>query len=145
MKKLIIIGVLFLLVTTLGFGQRFQKRILAQKIAFFTNELALTPKESEKFWPIYHEHHNKIRALKRSERKRDKENKDWENLSDREIEKMIAARFQLKEQAIDLERSFVKKLRKIMPLQKIIQIPRVEKQFRKWLFEQRKRVLNKRR
>ena len=58
---------------------------------------------------------------------------------------MIENRFKIKEQEIELERALIKKLKKFMPLQKIIQIPRVENQFRKWLLKQRKNIMNKRR
>ena len=32
-----------------------KERIKAYRVAFMTEELALTPEESEKFWPLYNE------------------------------------------------------------------------------------------
>ena len=145
MKQLIIISTLLLFVATAGTGQKMKDRIEAQKVAFFTNKLDLTAKESEKFWPIYKEHQRKVMELKRAGRKQGRKARDFSKLSDKEIESMIENRFKIKEQEIELERALIKKLKKFMPLQKIIQIPRVENQFRKWLLKQRKNIMNKRR
>ena len=54
MKKLITIGLLFLL-TFNAFSQRKEKeeRIKALKIAFITERLALTETQAQKFWPPF--------------------------------------------------------------------------------------------
>lgn len=36
-------------------GKEWKDKIKAEKIAFFTSELQLTPQEAEKFWPIYNQ------------------------------------------------------------------------------------------
>ena len=38
-------------------------RLNAYKIAFFTKRLNLTPKEAERFWPVYNEFQNKRNAI----------------------------------------------------------------------------------
>lgn len=39
-----------------------RKEFEAQKVAFFTQEMQLTPEEASKFWPLYNEMQTKIRA-----------------------------------------------------------------------------------
>ncbi|RQP11219.1 MAG: hypothetical protein EAS52_21735 [Parapedobacter sp.] len=51
-------------------AQRFE-RIEAEKIAFITKELNLTPSEAQKFFPVYNQYFREISTLKR-ERRSDK-------------------------------------------------------------------------
>ena len=37
------------------FAKQWQDRIESEKIAFLTNEMSLTPKEAQAFWPIYNQ------------------------------------------------------------------------------------------
>lgn len=37
------------------FRQKWQERLQSEKIAFLTNEMSLTPKEAQVFWPIYNQ------------------------------------------------------------------------------------------
>ena len=69
MKNLIIIFVL-----CLGLSGQAQKKdrheqIKALRVPFLTEELNLTPAEAEKFWPIYNAHEEKLRTLRKQERK----------------------------------------------------------------------------
>lgn len=67
MKKIIlIIGIivwnfsLFAQIKPLSEEKR--KEFEAQKVAFFTQEMKLTPEEASKFWPLYNEMQTKIRT-----------------------------------------------------------------------------------
>lgn len=48
-------------------AQRFE-RIEAEKIAFITKELNLTPSEAQKFFPVYNQYFREISTLKRERR-----------------------------------------------------------------------------
>ena len=43
--------------------ERVAEKVEAQKIAFITNALNLTPEESQKFWPLYNEYSAKEKEL----------------------------------------------------------------------------------
>ena len=60
--------ILFLLIATTASAQRGDK-IKAYKTAFLTESLELTSDEAEKFWPIYNAHEEKLRTLRKQERK----------------------------------------------------------------------------
>ena len=36
-------------------GEDWKKKMMSEKVAFFTVELDLTPEEAQKFWPVYNE------------------------------------------------------------------------------------------
>ncbi|MDR0544628.1 MAG: hypothetical protein LBG30_04705 [Odoribacteraceae bacterium] len=69
MKKIITLaGMLFLLLPLFAqkeeggpLSEEKRKEFEAQKVAFFTQEMKLTPDEATKFWPLYNEMQDKIR------------------------------------------------------------------------------------
>ncbi len=65
MKKI----VLFVLFMSAAFSsvhaqQDKHEKIRAFKTAYLTEQLSLTSSEAEKFWPVYNEYENKMKALK---------------------------------------------------------------------------------
>ena len=44
------------------FARQWQERIESEKIAFLTNEMSLTPREAQAFWPIYNQAQKEQRA-----------------------------------------------------------------------------------
>ncbi len=63
-------------------SQRFE-RIEAEKIAFITKELDLTPSEAQKFFPIYNQYYNEISKLRHE--KRDGRTQNQQNLQSQKI------------------------------------------------------------
>lgn len=71
MKKIILISILALAYNVLSaqpHGKMNHDEIKSQKIAFFTDRLALTPDESQKFWPIYNKYWGELRGVAHSKR-----------------------------------------------------------------------------
>ncbi len=65
MKK-IVLFVLFMSATfsSVHAQQDKHEKIRAFKTAYLTEQLSLTSSEAEKFWPVYNEYENKMKALK---------------------------------------------------------------------------------
>ncbi|MGV3761789.1 hypothetical protein [Parapedobacter sp.] len=71
-KSFHLIALALLLPVTIAVAQesraeRFE-RIEAEKIAFITKELNLTPSEAQKFFPVYNQYHREIYKLKQERR-----------------------------------------------------------------------------
>jgi len=66
----IIVGMLLFSMATTAQESRAQRfeRIEAEKIAFITKELNLTPEEAQKFFPVYNQYFGEISTLKRERR-----------------------------------------------------------------------------
>jgi hypothetical protein len=111
-------------------GGQGKEKIQAVKIAVFTEELQLTPKEAEKFWPLFNEYEAKIFAIDKQIRDG---GKGLDTKSDKEIEKILENRFKLQQQKIDTEREYYQKFKKIISLQKIAKIPAAQMKFKKRL------------
>ena len=75
MKKVNVLTIILSCISFLGFAQQADtppvgNNIQALKIAFVTKELALTPDEAQKFWPIYYNYLGEVKKA-RQERKVD--------------------------------------------------------------------------
>ena len=115
-----------------GDGKR-GERIKALWVAFVTQELDLSPDESAKFWPIYNEYMEKERNLTKSKKKIGKLNPD--ELSDAEIDRYFNEHLTIDEQLIALKRTYYVKLKTAIPARKIIQLPHIEREFKKKIIQ----------
>jgi len=116
-------------------------KIQAQRVAFFTEKLNLTPAEAEKFWPVYNEYDAKRAKLNAEESRLInifKENKS--NMSDREIDNNIKKIFDTRKALTALNEDYYIKFRQILPARKVMKLIITETQFRVWLLQKIKSV-----
>lgn len=130
MKKTSIV-LSFLLIGSMVFGQvgkrreALEERIKSLKIAFVTEKLALTPDESEKFWPVY----NQMEA-ERASLMAEKKSDFGDDITDKEAQLYITKHFDIREKEIQLERRYIDKFKTLLPDRKVAKLLWVEKQFR---------------
>lgn len=62
MKKYLLI-ILLIIVGLSRVNAQNGEKIKALKIAFITQKLQLTPEEAQRFWPVYDQYENEIKAL----------------------------------------------------------------------------------
>jgi len=130
---------IFLLMTTvIVFGQdRFQERmnnLRAQKIAFITQRMNLTPDEAQVFWPIYNELSQKKDALNKRRKEITfelKNNKD--NYSDAEKEKLADEYINLKLKDANLDLEYYEKFKKVLSIEKVLRLFQAELAFKGYL------------
>ena len=109
-------------------------KIQAQRVAFFTERLNLTPAEAEKFWPIYNEYDAKRAKLNAEESRLInlfKENKS--SMTDKEIDNDIKKIFETRKAITALNEEYYQKFRQALPARKVMKLIITETQFRVWL------------
>lgn len=111
-----------------------EERIKAIKLAFITEELALSPQQSQDFWPLYNELQEKLRNLRRKLRRK----QDFDNMSDEAIEAFLEEHLRLEEEKIKLQRAYIQKFKKVISLQQIVKLTKAEHRFRKELLKKAK-------
>lgn len=119
----------------------------AFKTAYITDELELSVKEAEKFWPVYNKYDRKLFSLKvekaRKERHRIKELGGPENVSDEEATKIVFNMLDAEKEASVTREKMYKDLSKILPPPKLLALYQAEMNFNKRLLsEYRKRKGN---
>lgn len=112
-------------------------KIDAEKVAFFTKELALTQAEADRFWPVYNDFSNRKDKINRDRKvlyQYIADNKDY--MTDAEVQESLAkfASFQIQETS--LIENFNKKFLEILPPKKVLMIYVTENQFKIYILKQ---------
>lgn len=139
MKKLIYI-ILFLFISINTFGQSNRDKIKALKVSFFTENLDLTEKEAEQFWPIYNDYYSKTSKIKRQDlrniRKEIKENK--ETISDKKAKELLNNLTVAIKNLHDEEAKLISRLQNVLSSKKILLLKIAEEDFKRKILEQYK-------
>ncbi|MBC3757651.1 sensor of ECF-type sigma factor [Hyunsoonleella sp. SJ7] len=140
MKKLLFIAVLLICLSATAQKGKWE-RIKALKVAFITEKLDLSEKESQEFWPVYNAFEEKTNTIRHKEmkslRKEIRENTD--TMSDNEALVLIERFRKAENEMHRLRIEFSEKLSKIIPPKKIIKLRLAEEDFRQQMFEEYKK------
>jgi hypothetical protein len=105
-----------------------RERIEAQRVAFITQHLNLTSSEAEKFWPIYNEYKNGLKDMRD-----DFERPNFETLTDDEANTLIEKHLQQEERKLELKRTMLTKLSKVVSPTKVVMLQKAEMEFNREL------------
>ena len=144
MKKIII--TLFLILGFWGNSnaqENHRERIKAYKTAYITQELDLSSKEAEKFWPVYNDYEKNLFSLRilkvREERNRIKNQGGFENLSDKEAKEALNNLIQNDKEIIKIKEKLYRDLSDVLSPLKILKLHKAEMDFNKKLLSQFKK------
>lgn len=112
-----------------------EAKVRAAHIAYITDQLALTPEEAEKFWPIYREFGEKRRAI-RQELRDMKRNPDPNKTQEQNDEVLVNKQFEVKQKELNLEKDYSGRLLKVISAQKLRTLPEAERRFRQMILDQ---------
>ena len=113
-------------------GRDWQSRMKAEKIAFLTDAMDLSPAEAEKFWPVYNKAENERREAWDHLFAAFKELKDGidSGKDDKEISILLDKYLQAEQANQGIDRKYVSEYRKILPNKKIAKLFLGEENFR---------------
>lgn len=126
-------------------------RVKSHKIAFITNELNLTAKEAQVFWPVYNAHEklmsqyrrDEINAMKMVVKNSDRpylSKKNFDNISEDEAKKIYSIVTNLRNKTHQEKQNYMSKLTRILSYKKILKLQASEREFRKELFRKLKQT-----
>jgi len=110
--------------------QQIEQKMKSLRIGFLTDQLSLTPSESQAFWPIDNAYHEKLKGLKESMKPK-KGRVDVDEMSDSEIRSMINRHFELREQEISLMKKYYADLGNVLPMKKVGKLHLAEAKFKR--------------
>lgn len=120
-----------------------RNKIKALKIAYITDQLSLSEKEAEKFWPVYNAHEEILHQFRMVERNKIRKNiRDkggLSSLSSKDAELMLSQMMDLEKNIYEANQKFRKKLLKFLPHKKILKLEYAERGFKREMFERLKR------
>ncbi len=107
-----------------------KEKLEAEKVAFITKKMDLTPAESQAFWPVYNQYRKELEATRQD--KKDllhDTKKNYDNMTEAEIEKAISESFVMEQHELDLKKKYFIEFKKIISNRKIVKLYRAERQW----------------
>lgn len=98
------------------FAQSEKDKVEALRIAFISKRVELTTAEAEKFWPVYNEYNDKLKAIKRNLRQSYR--KKAETLNDKEAEELYYLDLQSKQAETDVHKVYSEKSKQLLELKR---------------------------
>jgi len=112
------------------------EKIEAQRVAFITQELDLTPDEAKVFWPIYNEYDTKRHELKKAFKNTgDRHKPEIEKLTEKEALQILDNQIIEAQKLLDLRKECHAKFKSVLPAVKVLQLYDAEREFQKMLIE----------
>ena len=138
MKKILLILILTLSISSFAQDNGRHERIKALKIAFITERLQLTETEAQKFWPIYNAFDSENQKIRKETIGKFRK-VDFDSMSDQEAENHLEDMMVNDKRKHELKQQFVKDLLKVLPAKKIILLKASEDAFNRRMMEQFKK------
>jgi Spy/CpxP family protein refolding chaperone len=111
-------------------------RIDAQKVAFITDQLQLTPDEAQKFWPVYNQLNSQKEELNRDFMEANqKVRKNVDTMSDKDASDLADSYIKHAQKVVDLQKEFHSKLKDVLPPKKLLKLYNVERDFQRLLLQ----------
>jgi hypothetical protein len=141
MKKSFILYLAFALLTFSRSAAQEQTRekLDAYRIAFFTKKLNLTPKEAEKFWPVYNEFQDKKNKIQMDRLRINRDfNQNELNMSEKEMIEAGDRFIALEVQGANLAQEYHRQFKEILSPVKVLRLYQAENQYRMQLLQELK-------
>jgi len=137
MKKYYLILLCIFCISSL-YAQRDRREVIeAQKVAFFTRSLKLSPDEARLFWPIYDEFTGKRDQIvrKRNTLTQDAGNR-LERMTEKELEELGDELVNTDLKEAQLRAEYHKKFKEVLPPSKVVRLYYTENRFKNYLLNQ---------
>jgi hypothetical protein len=105
-------------------SRELRERIEAQRVAFITQQLRLTPDEAARFWPVYNEYRDALKDMRD-----DFERPDLGTITDEEAGAIIEKHLQQEQRKLELKRSLLTRLRTVISARKVLMLQKAEIEF----------------
>ena len=111
-----------------------EKYHAVQKL-FILEKLDLSAENEEEFWAIYMNTQKQILDSQRKCRRIRKELYENDSASISESNKLFDKLFQIQKEELVIKENLTKELAQIMPVKKVLKLPRIEEQFRRSMID----------
>ncbi len=113
-----------------------REKIEAQKVAFITEQLQLTPEEAQKFWPVYSQYNNSKNELAHDFFKGGKRMRpNDETMSDKDAAELADNYIRHAQKMLDIQKEYHLKFKEILPPKKLLKLYNVEREFQRMLLK----------
>ena len=111
-------------------GEQKDDKIQSMKIGFITQRLDLTPEESQKFWPVFNQFENEMKALR--ENRKDGP-PDIDSMNDKDVEKFVDDELVRRQKELDLLKKYQAQFKTVLPIRKVAKLYSAQEDFKREL------------
>ncbi len=104
-------------------------KVEALRVSFISKRVELTGAEAEKFWPVYNEYNDKIKAIRKNLRQSYR--KKSETLTEKEAEELYYLDLQSKQAETDVHKVYSEKIKGIIGFKKFVKLRQAEEDFKR--------------
>lgn len=119
-----------------GPKQKKEEYIRTQKIAFISTELALTPEEAEKFWPVYNEYDAAIEKVREERKGYMKELKTINDLTGDRAYELTAGILETDIKEASIRKEYLAKFAEVLDKKKAAKVFYAEEKFKRELLKE---------
>ncbi|GAB4405501.1 MAG: hypothetical protein OHK0039_06560 [Bacteroidia bacterium] len=123
-----------------------REQLDAFRVAFYTQRLALTSEEAQRFWPVYNAYNAELETLRTESRQKQVQMRQLlaGSSSDAEIEKLADDYLRLRQREYQIAEKYHSSFKRVLPVRKVVLLYRAEQDFKKELLAeiQRRREQN---
>jgi hypothetical protein len=112
-----------------GFSQNDRDKLEQLRVSFISKKLELSNSEYEKFWPVYNEYNEKIKAIRKNLRQSYR--KKIEGLTDNDAEELYQLDLRSKQAEVDVHRQYSLRIKDIIGAKKLVKLRVAEEQFKR--------------
>lgn len=116
-----------------------EEQIQAQKVAFISSVLNLSPKEAEVFWPVYNEYDAKIEETRKAGRKLHKELRNMDEMSAEEAYSKTEELFAIDKKENAIRTEYLGKFAQVLDKKKAAKVFLAEERFKRELLKKIKK------
>ncbi|MCW3076970.1 MAG: hypothetical protein JWO32_1579 [Bacteroidetes bacterium] len=110
-------------------AQTDKDKVEALRITFIEKKLELGKNEADKFWPVYNEYNDKVKAIRKNLRQSFKRASD--NISEKEAEDLQQLDLKSKQAEVDLHKLYSEKIKTIIGVKKLVKLRNAEDDFKR--------------
>ena len=110
-------------------AQAQRDKIEELRASFLSKKMELSTAEAEKFWPVYNELQDKLKALKRNLRLSYRNLPS--NFTDKEAEELLALENKTRAAETELHKTYNEKIKSIIGAKKLVKLQIYEEEFKK--------------
>lgn len=145
--KHVITAICFLCISSMAFAQTGEKRmqvreqrlerVESMKVAYLTKKLNLDTESAQKFWPVYNEFNNQMKAIRNEHLQEIKEaRQNWEGLTDKKKEELMQSKFHMEQAEVDLKKEYHETFKNVLSVDQVAKLYRAEEGFKKHLIRE---------
>ncbi len=113
------------------------QKIKAEKVAFLTQKLELTPDEAQKFWPVYNEFEEKRFEIHMKRREMERGTMDnLDGLTQEQLKEITLDFIGLFQKEADLMKTYNEKFFQVLPAKKVVMLYDMENDFRSQMLKE---------